>query len=210
MNRRLTYILLLIFSLLVFSSSRISYISQPDAISGPTRKPVNSWVYVDLIITDYNTGKPEGHYLYNLCKPPSIAAKDITVTVSTQTEKEFSKTYIIYGSNSDTLFAGSGAWTGTGSRTKPTSIDTIFTLNKETLAKPAYFQFLNTDIDTLDPKYLKRANLAWTQVSKMQILSVYSGVNFKTAFFLYNPCLGKNNLYYTKWIILLERDAGCW
>lgn len=210
MNKRLIYFLLLIFSSFIFSSGRISYTSQPDAFSGPTMKPVKSWVYIDLIISDYETGVPEGHYLYNLSKQPGITTKDIPVKVSRQTTGDFGNTAITYGANGDTLFAGSVIWMGTGSRTKPVSLDTNITEDKQLLTIPAYIQYLNTDTGSIDQEYKQKAVLAWTHVSKMQVLSTYSGINFKLAFFLYTPNVGKTYLSKAKWIMLLERDAGNW
>lgn len=210
MNKRLIYFLLLIFSSFIFSSGRITYKSKPDAISGPTMKPVRSWVYIDLIITDFETGIPEGHYLYNLPKQSGITTKDIDVKVSQQNAGDFGNTAITYGANNDTLFAGSVVWMGTGSRTIPVLLDTNLTEDKQLLTKPAYIQYLNTDTVSVDHEYKQKAELAWIHVSKMQVLYSCQGINFKTAFFLYTPSTGKTNFSKAKWVILLERDAGNW
>jgi hypothetical protein len=207
-NKRLYFLGLIciaIFSL----NGKIIRTSEPDAFSGPTRKATQYWVNVDLIITDYLTGNPEGHFLYNLVKP-AIAGKDMQVKCVQQLSGDFGNTSILYGDNNDTLFAGSIVWMGCGMRTRPAILDTNYTEALQKLKKPAYLQFINADSTSIDKKSMKQAERSWDHISKLQVLSAYQGINFKLAFYLYTPATGKTDLSEAKWIILLERDAGNW
>jgi hypothetical protein len=211
MNRLLIIFLFLGFTSFEFKNKGAESASIPDAYSGPTTKvPVQSWVYVDIIISDYNTGKPEGHQIYNLVKSYYVNNQDMPVNVFQQMAGDFGKAGITYGNRNDTLFAGSVVWMGTGTVRIPTSLDTNHTVSTQFLAKPTYIQYLNNDSSTVNPDYKQKAELTWTNVSKMQILSAYQGVGFKLAFYLYKPSVGMTDLTKAKWITLLERDAGSW
>jgi hypothetical protein len=210
MKKRMLFLLLLSISAVSLISAGIFINHEPDAISGPTRKQQQSWVYIDLLITDYTSGIPEGHFLYNIVKPFGVASKDMQAVSVKNIAGDFGNVAITYGQNADTLFAGSEVWMGTGAITRPVMPDTNIAEGDHALDKPSYFQFLNTDSTTMDSKYKQKAKLAWAHISKMRILSSYQGVSFKIAFFLYTPAIGQTDLKKAKWIVLLERDAGSW